>query len=244
FFCAACDRDIHSVNPLARRHERVPVAPFYGAADRSSPSEEEEAEAWLIPKLNAEYGGVDLEKDSRSPEYKSAEYLFRDMDPYLDLDLFSGERKAHEQKQLSLDGVVPEHTKNRFGYGQYPAGPVADGIPAYEMDHPGPKHIMYNFTSQSSVSSSSLDVGVVPDVSTGFDCNEIYPTRVDRVARVLRYREKRTSRRFEKTIRYASRKAYAETRPRIKGRFAKRSDHDEIESFVAVETSRASVFLL
>jgi len=49
-------------------------------------------------------------------------------------------------------------------------------------------------------------------------------TAVEREARVLRYREKRKNRRFEKTIRYASRKAYAETRPRIKGRFAKRSD--------------------
>jgi len=47
---------------------------------------------------------------------------------------------------------------------------------------------------------------------------------MDREARVLRYREKRKNRRFEKTIRYASRKAYAETRPRIKGRFAKRSE--------------------
>ncbi|XP_073128844.1 zinc finger protein CONSTANS-LIKE 3-like [Henckelia pumila] len=245
--CAACDRDIHSANPLARRHERVPVVPFYGAADKSSPSEEEEAEAesWLIPNLNADHGGVDLEEDSGSPEYKSAEYLFREMDPYLDLDLFSGEQKTHDQKQLSPDGVVPE---NKFGSGQYPEGPVVDGFPAYEMDYPGPKHIMYNFTSQSisqSVSSSSLDVGVVPDhhvtaeVSNAFDNSEIAPTPlsgVDREARVLRYREKRKNRRFEKTIRYASRKAYAETRPRIKGRFAKRSEL-EIESFVAVDAS-------
>ncbi|XP_073029689.1 zinc finger protein CONSTANS-LIKE 4-like [Primulina eburnea] len=244
--CAACDRDIHSANPLARRHERVPVAPFYGAADKSSPSEEEdeeeEAESWLIPNLNTDNGGVDLEEDPGSPVYKSAEYLFRDMDPYLDLDLFSGEQKTHEQKQqqLSPDGVVPDHTIG--------SGPVVDGFPAYEMDYPGPKHIMYNFTSQSishSVSSSSLDVGVVPDhhvtaeVSNAFDSNEIAPTPlsgVDREARVLRYREKRKNRRFEKTIRYASRKAYAETRPRIKGRFAKRSDL-EIQSFVALEAS-------
>lgn len=47
---------------------------------------------------------------------------------------------------------------------------------------------------------------------------------LDRQARVLRYREKKKNRKFEKTIRYASRKAYAETRPRIKGRFAKRTD--------------------
>ena len=53
---------------------------------------------------------------------------------------------------------------------------------------------------------------------------------MDREARVLRYREKRKNRKFEKTIRYASRKAYAETRPRIKGRFAKRSDVDPATS--------------
>ncbi|KAL6863819.1 hypothetical protein ACP4OV_016722 [Aristida adscensionis] len=52
---------------------------------------------------------------------------------------------------------------------------------------------------------------------------------MDREARVHRYREKRKTRRFEKTIRYASRKAYAETRPRVKGRFAKRADADDVE---------------
>jgi hypothetical protein len=36
--CASCDADIHSANPLARRHERLPVAPFYGAlADAPKP---------------------------------------------------------------------------------------------------------------------------------------------------------------------------------------------------------------
>jgi hypothetical protein len=44
----------------------------------------------------------------------------------------------------------------------------------------------------------------------------------EREKRVQRYREKRKNRRFKKTIRYASRKAYAEARPRIKGRFVKR----------------------
>jgi len=45
----------------------------------------------------------------------------------------------------------------------------------------------------------------------------------EREARVQRYREKRKNRKFQKTIRYASRKAYAEARPRIKGRFVKRA---------------------
>ena len=42
--------------------------------------------------------------------------------------------------------------------------------------------------------------------------------------RVRRYREKRKRRTFEKTIRYQSRKAYAEVRPRIKGRFATKEE--------------------
>ena len=64
-------------------------------------------------------------------------------------------------------------------------------------------------------------MGVVPDAVNP------YGMRVDREARLMRYREKRKNRRFEKTIRYASRKAYAETRPRIKGRFAKRGEREK-----------------
>lgn len=96
------------------------------------------------------------------------------------------------------------------------------------------------------VSISSMDVGIVPE-STLSDASishsrpskgtidlfsgppiQMPPqlTQMDREARVLRYREKKKTRKFEKTIRYASRKAYAETRPRIKGRFAKRTDLD------------------
>lgn len=52
---------------------------------------------------------------------------------------------------------------------------------------------------------------------------------MDREARVLRYREKKKTRKFEKTIRYASRKAYAERRPRINGRFAKRIETEAEE---------------
>lgn len=97
------------------------------------------------------------------------------------------------------------------------------------------------------VSSSSMDVGVVPDGSTITDISNPYVrsggestnqtvqqlSSADREARVKRYREKRKNRKFEKTIRYASRKAYAEMRPRIKGRFAKRTDME-------IETERSS----
>ncbi|KAL2236139.1 zinc finger protein CONSTANS-LIKE 4-like [Sesamum indicum] len=253
--CPTCDRDIHSANPLARRHERLPIVPFYDSASATKSSssaaaaeevseEEAEAASWLLPDPNNK-----LDEDAGSPEYKSAEYLFSDMDPYLDLDLISGEQKpnSHEKKEYSSDRVVPVQNKNEYGSGQYP-GPVVDGFPTYDVDYPGSKPFMYNFTSQSisqSVSCSSLDVGVVPDhnamadVSDTFVKTEAIPTPVsgvDREARVLRYREKRKNRKFEKTIRYASRKAYAETRPRIKGRFAKRSEL-EVDSLISGDAS-------
>ena len=106
-----------------------------------------------------------------------------------------------------------------------------------------------------SVSSSSVEIeaGVVPDHNAAMadvsnnhhhhqSTADAYPHPVlglDREARVLRYREKRKNRKFEKTIRYASRKAYAETRPRIKGRFAKRTEIDvEVDdAFISPDSS-------
>lgn len=52
-----------------------------------------------------------------------------------------------------------------------------------------------------------------------------------REARVSRYREKRRTRLFSKKIRYEVRKLNAEKRPRMKGRFVKRS------SFAAATTA-------
>ncbi|KAL2453096.1 CONSTANS-like 4 [Abeliophyllum distichum] len=243
--CATCDRDIHSANPLARRHERIPVIPFYEAPQNNNNNDnkhfsEDEAEAasWLLPTPHTK-GGTIEEDDPDSPKYKSGEYLFDDMDPYLDLDIISGDQKQqhhmNDQKQcqyMSSDGVVPVQNKNDF------QGPVVDGFPTYDMDYDnGSKPFLYNFNSQSishSVSSSSLEVGVVPDPGAMTDVSNTLVkqdgipnpvTGLDREARVLRYREKKKNRKFEKTIRYASRKAYAETRPRIKGRFAKRSEN-------------------
>jgi len=60
--------------------------------------------------------------------------------------------------------------------------------------------------------------------------------KAERKARVARYLEKRKTRTYENKIRYASRKAYAESRPRIKGRFAKR---EELEAFLRAQDSKA-----
>ncbi|KAH0694202.1 hypothetical protein KY285_021299 [Solanum tuberosum] len=175
----------------------------------SQPEEEAESASWILP----------TPKEGNDQIY----YLFNDMDSYLDIDLMSC--------------------------------PVVDGFLTYEIDFTGSKPYMYNFTSQSisqSVSSSSLNVGVVPDHSAMTDVSNTFvmnslagadavalPNAVsglNKKARVMRYREKRKYRKFEKTIRYSSREAYAETRPRIKGRFAKRTEI-EIDSLIAADAS-------
>nr|GMC62257.1 zinc finger protein CONSTANS-LIKE 2 [Ipomoea batatas] len=148
------------------------------------------------------------------------------------------------EKNMSYggDSVVPNkthlqyyHTHNQTHHGSF----QLQGM-EYETSTPG-----YGYPAYShSVSVSSMDVGVVPESTTSdVSISHSRPPKgtidlfsgppvampsqlapMDREARVLRYREKKKTRKFEKTIRYASRKAYAETRPRIKGRFAKRTD--------------------
>ncbi|CAM0909040.1 unnamed protein product [Alopecurus aequalis] len=116
-------------------------------------------------------------------------------------------------------GVVPDATF------------VGGGIGSFELDFTRPKlqtYTPYNAAHDYPTHGVSMQQ-VSPVDNTGY---MTVPERVvavtgeDREARLMRYREKRKNRRFEKTIRYASRKAYAESRPRVKGRFTKRTDND------------------
>ncbi|KAF8703590.1 hypothetical protein HU200_032407 [Digitaria exilis] len=207
--CASCDADIHTANPLARRHERLPVAPFFGAlADAPKPfassaaqpkaagandddgSNEAEAASWLLPEPDHHHG-----HDHKEGAITTEVFFPDHSDPYLDLDF-----------ARSMDDIKAIGVQN---------GPA-------ELDLSGSKLFYSDHSMNHSVSSS--EAAVVPDASAG--ATPVVPVvsrGVEREARLMRYREKRKSRRFEKTIRYASRKAYAETRPRIKGRFAKRT---------------------
>lgn len=168
--------------------------------------------------------------------------VFPDVGPYLDMEF----TPAIGLSQAMADSIVPVHKPNpHVGNRASVATPGGSHLLDVEIS---PKN-GYGFATTSlsrSISSSSLDFGVVPDsafsdVSTPSGPGTL--TRVQSVgqlepmareARVLRYKEKRKNRKFEKTIRYASRKAYAETRPRIKGRFAKRSEVDVDQMFSVV----------
>ncbi|XP_031123592.1 zinc finger protein CONSTANS-LIKE 5-like [Ipomoea triloba] len=252
--CVTCDRDIHSANPLAQRHERIPVTPFYDTAESVVKST---TAALLVPINDSNppnFAHENFASDpwnssasitSKLPEnapagMKSAEFSLFDSDNFLDFE-YPVSWESNSQNQYNSDRVVPIQTIKT-------SAPIIPQEKHFEIDFTRSNLTSYNsgFTKPSLSVSSSLDVGVVPD---GSSVSEISYRNIgagsvdsrggsqwngmDREARVLRYREKRKNRKFEKTIRYASRKAYAETRPRIKGRFAKRT---EVESESDIDT--------
>lgn len=69
----------------------------------------------------------------------------------------------------------------------------------------------------------------------------------ERRQRIQRYREKRNSRKFEKKVQYNCRKTLADSRPRVRGRFAKNDDTDakmpEREKVEAAARQKAEVAL-
>ncbi|GMH19013.1 hypothetical protein Nepgr_020854 [Nepenthes gracilis] len=237
--CAACDADVHSANPLASRHHRVPILPFSGppAADsgrwvmgptegvesKTEEEEDDEAASWLL--LN--------------PVKSSSNHQFLDL-----VGHNSGvDDQFSPQKSCRGDRVVPVE-----------CGQVKDHLQHHQRRPIFRRGMDYEASMSHSISISSLDVSVVPEsLTSDMSISHLRPTEgtidpvlgspaqvptqlnpKDREARVMRYREKKKTRKFEKTIRYASRKAYAETRPRIKGRFAKRAD-------IEVEANRVFV---
>lgn len=68
-------------------------------------------------------------------------------------------------------------------------------------------------------------------------------TPMNREAKVLRYKEKKKARKYAKKVRYTSRKAYAESRPRVKGRFAKKLDIKlEVDQMFSMEKCGCNLF--
>ncbi|KAL6607018.1 hypothetical protein ACP70R_028236 [Stipagrostis hirtigluma subsp. patula] len=144
------------------------------------------------------------------------------------------EKEASECVVPSQVAMANEQQQNGYGVaGAEQAASMTAGVSAYTD------------SISNSISFSSMEVGIVPDnmatdmtnpsILTPAGAISLFSgslqmpldfSSMDREARVLRYREKKKNRKFEKTIRYATRKTYAEARPRIKGRFAKRSDMD------------------
>ncbi|KAG4113312.1 hypothetical protein ERO13_D13G215600v2 [Gossypium hirsutum] len=209
--CVACDADIHSANHLARRHYRVPIDPFLG------PQKEDVIVmgSWsLLPGFNHKL-------------VETEDLGISEMDPLIDLEYQDGYHVL-QHHNLGMESLVPVQIE-----------------PATTVPVVNPIHFCQSQSLSHSVSSSSVELsdGIsVSDISYPLRGTTVDPSvlicnneanqvgTMDRVARVLRYREKRKKRKFVKTVRYASRKAYAESRPRIKGRFVKRTQiHNRVD---------------
>ncbi|XP_062229442.1 zinc finger protein CONSTANS-LIKE 5-like [Phragmites australis] len=276
--CAACDADIHGANPLAQRHARVPVAPIGSAAAAAAVESmlfetgEAVAEAEEQKATEQQHYALNLNVDSKDMKL---DYLFSDLDPYLSVELPRFQHAdsvvpngASAGAAVELDftcgiGVKPSsyssytatslaHSGSSSEVGVVPEAICGAGW-GFELDFTRAKpHAYMPYTATPpSHSVSSVDEEVVPDRGDAAVARAASVMGEGREARLMRYREKRKNRRFEKTIRYASRKAYAETRPRIKGRFAKRPDHDadadaddvDAEAEAAVPSSSSSSYV-
>nr|AER41582.1 CCT+motif+family+protein [Oryza brachyantha] len=75
-------------------------------------------------------------------------------------------------------------------------------------------------TFTDAASSTPKEVAIA-NGGESLNPNMVVGATVEREAKLMRYKEKRKKRCYEKQIRYASRKAYAQMRPRVRGRFAK-----------------------
>nr|GEY22862.1 zinc finger protein CONSTANS-LIKE 5 [Tanacetum cinerariifolium] len=233
--CVTCDRDIHSVNPLASRHERVPVVSFYDSA------EDVVSFANLTAQNLTQPIGSDVTCDvtaSIHVQYpldvpqvmvKSADLC---SDRLFDFGFAIPSHVLFEPEFRDRD--VPIQTTTGSVMAIPPLGPPIQTVAPRTHNVEFTSSVTNQSHSLSVSSSSNIDAGTASEQSSIVDVsyplvlpainNEKKLSAADREARVLRYKEKRKNRKYDKKIRYASRKAYAETRPRIKGRFVKQME--------------------
>ncbi|KAL4383978.1 hypothetical protein GQ457_15G015240 [Hibiscus cannabinus] len=206
--------------------------------------DEDEAASWLL--LNPGKNGIDQNKgflltgevddfldlvdyNSSADNQFADQYNQQQQNYGVQRKNYGGDSVVPVQPGEAKDQFPQQHQSFQYGQEDYDSSKAA---------------YSNNGSISHNVSFSSVDVSIVPE-STTSDISISHPRQpkgtidlfsgppipmptqlapMEREARVLRYREKKKTRKFEKTIRYASRKAYAEMRPRIKGRFAKRRE--------------------
>lgn len=130
--CAACDAHIHSANPLARRHHRVPIP----GAEEELFDDDDESTSWLLIKSG------DDDEVARPPAFFGGE-----VDEYLDLDEYNELNEEWDNKYYGVpqtqssyggDSIVPidqlQHQKEKqryfqvgMGYG-YPASSISQTV--------------------------------------------------------------------------------------------------------------------
>lgn len=140
-------------------------------------------------------------------------------------------KKTRQNQQQAQDRWQPQPVPNSMrgkkavGCDKPKSMPVQDGMIGYL---PSPQIVHVTFQAQVPVKAEcpmTLDVdSYVPQSLLPTDPAVREQLLQSRREKLERFREKKRNMHFKKTIRYASRKAYAEVRPRIKGRFARKDE--------------------
>ncbi|XP_034218852.1 zinc finger protein CO3 isoform X3 [Prunus dulcis] len=111
-------------------------------------------------------------------------------------------------------------------------GPVRRVYSTGDLDLQQLQYCGYNRSSSETSPLSSESSMIIEGMSKACPYNP-----EEKKERIERYRNKRNLRNFNKTIKYACRKTLADSRPRIRGRFAR---NDEIEKNSPVQWSHIS----
>ncbi|XP_021828809.1 zinc finger protein CONSTANS-LIKE 1 isoform X2 [Prunus avium] len=111
-------------------------------------------------------------------------------------------------------------------------GPVRRVYSTGDLDLQQLQYCSYNRSSSETSPLSSESSMIIEGMSKACRYNP-----EEKKERIERYRNKRNLRNFNKTIKYACRKTLADSRPRIRGRFAR---NDEIEKNSPVQWSHIS----
>lgn len=89
--CASCDAHIHSANPLARRHHRVPITvPLHH-------EEEDESASWLL---------LDPINNGDEDEVARPPFFSGEVDDYLDLEEYNQFSEGYDIQQQQSCGVL------------------------------------------------------------------------------------------------------------------------------------------
>ncbi|OWM65184.1 zinc finger protein CONSTANS-like [Punica granatum] len=230
FLCRSCDDEIHSANVLAQRHVRVPVKSVPCVA-----SDQNEHADTLF-----DFGGGYLGQEA------CEEINDDETDSWLLLD------PAIPDENLCPEYQPPDHS-NYWDNSRCLKEPKQQ---EYDL---GKDAFINSLSSQQTVPESVTRISQKPatiTISNSYAMplmgnSQIFlagppmiPCQMmNREAKVLRYKEKKKARKYEKKVRYASRKAYAESRPRVKGRFASKLDIElEVDQMFSLDEYGCNLF--
>ncbi|EOA33104.1 hypothetical protein CARUB_v10016442mg [Capsella rubella] len=174
--------------------------------------------------LNFDVGDDIIRFSSEEPDHMVPKCLFSDKD-----------NTSVTASNFTIDKALETTSPGQQDCTNYLSGPFqmninTIGLPLppspvlFGQIHPTMSPTISNITGESSAADYRMSPGFIMSEAP-WESNLELPCPQARNQAKLRYKEKRLKRSFGKQIRYASRKARADSRKRVKGRFVKAGDN-------------------